>query len=262
MEGMEDPKGSLAFDLDDLSPRNRALFALLVVDTVVSNAAMTTALATSGEQEVFLGQLRNSLRDVAWYDPSNARERFDYLDAQFEALTYDVQHLNRVLDAHRYLLETFRTILSDVEWTTEPLSEVVQGLPIPAHVERLLQAVWNALVTNFGDRDAPRKWWDDVWSLSASRLEMDSPESHALLQRASEAVQLTDVVHAEMTTIAPTHGPLEHSEFTFYIDPGNASAQDLREVLAAINALHRAAGGAGFVFSVEGERLAAEAVEA
>jgi hypothetical protein len=48
----------------------------------------------------------------------------------------------------------------------------------------------------------------------------------------------------------------DHADgFTFFIDPGDASPDDLRELLVALSDLHRAAGGEGLTFTVESDRV-------
>jgi hypothetical protein len=58
---------------------------------------------------------------------------------------------------------------------------------------------------------------------------------------------------------APAASPAQRSTspLDIYIDPGDASIQEVRDVLSALNALHLAAGGQGFEFQIDGEYVRA-----
>jgi len=49
--------------------------------------------------------------------------------------------------------------------------------------------------------------------------------------------------------------------FDLWIDPGDASTEDVTELLVAISELHRALGGSGLVYEMDGEYILPVGVE-
>ena len=206
-----------------LHPWDRALLTLFMAEQVArSNANLPLGADDAArEARAILATIRLNLRDASWVSAAAVNELLVVAADNLERIT---QLLNDGIE---------RQDMNEAHWRAFRMLELAitprrADLPGREGDDRLIE--W------FGNNDSPLK--QQLAQVSSERSRAPKEWWLALWERD-----------------ARTDASAKEYRFSLYLDVGGASVADIREVLASLNGLHQAAGGAGFVFSVEEDRL-------